>query len=242
MKQWHQGLICGFDLETTGVDPFNDHIIQIGFDVSIGSVLPDGSQFPIDSMSWEHLVNPGVPILNSEIHGITDERVAEANDEAVEITELVWFLRAMAAVEIPVVAFNASFDLTFARAVARRHNVPWDLQDLIVLDPHVIDKKIDKWRKGSRKQEAVAELLGVEFDADRLHSARYDAEIGVRILRQQGVRSSSRNWATKEFSDRVAGWAVTQQTELQKYFTEKGKTNDDGSPIVIEIGWPYRGR
>lgn len=237
---WHQGLICGFDLETTGVDPFNDHIIQIGFDVSLGSVFPNGEQFPIDAMSYEHLVDPGIPITNSEIHGITDDRVRNMPDEAVEVAELVWFLRAMAAAEIPVVAFNAAFDFTFARQVALRHNVPWDLDDLIILDPIVIDRMVDKWRKGSRKQGAVADLLGVEYEADRLHSARYDAEIGVKILRKMGLEHSSRDWATKEFSDGLAKTAVQQQTELQQYFTDKGKTNDDGTPIVVSIGWPYR--
>lgn len=238
-KNWYQGLVCGFDLETTGVDPFNDSIVQIGFDVSLGSVLAGYGQFPIDALSYEHLVQPGIPIPNSEIHGVTDDMVLGANSEAVEITELVWFLRAMAAAQIPVVAYNAAFDFTFARSVARRHNVPWDLDDLIVLDPLVIDRKVDKWRKGSRKQADVASLYGIEHDFEKLHSARFDAGLGVEILRAMGHKHSTRNWATREFSASLATTAVKQQAELQAYFTKSGKLDDNGDPLVIKTGWPY---
>ena len=34
-EAWYEGALVGFDLETTGVDPFSDHIIQIGIDFSI---------------------------------------------------------------------------------------------------------------------------------------------------------------------------------------------------------------
>ena len=241
--KWHQRTICGFDLETTGTDPDVDHIVQIGFDVSIGSRLPGGSQFPINAMSYEHLVDPGVPIENSDVHGITDEIVAGLQqDEGAAITELVWYLRAMAAAQIPVVAYNAAFDLTFARAVALRHNVPWDLDDLIIMDPMVLDKKIDKWRKGSRKQDATAAFYGIGVDAERLHSARYDAGIGVQILRAMGAKYSKIDWTTPSFMESTRGWAIDQQMSLAAYFRKSGKTNDDGSEIVVKIGWPYFGQ
>ncbi len=60
-----------FDLETTGVNPATDRIVE----VAMVKLMPDGSR---DSQSW--LVNPGQPIPPgaSKVHGIQDEDVAEA--------------------------------------------------------------------------------------------------------------------------------------------------------------------
>ena len=234
MRNWYDGLICGFDLETTGLDPATDHIVQVGIDVSLGSL---GS--PIPGMSYEHLVNPGVKIENSDIHDITDDMVVGARTEAQAVEELVWFLRAMAVARIPVVAYNAVFDFTFSREVAGRHKIDWLSEDLIIIDPLVIDRKVDKWRKGSRRQGDVAELYEVHVDTDALHSARYDAEIAVKILRRMAAKHSTVSWATQAFTVAQAEWAVEHQRSLQAYFTKSGKTDDDGKPAVVQVGWPY---
>ncbi len=57
-----------FDLETTGVDPENDRIVQI----AMIRVEPGGSR-----QTFETLVNPGCPIppQATAVHGITDEDV-----------------------------------------------------------------------------------------------------------------------------------------------------------------------
>lgn len=233
MTKWYDGLICGFDLETTGLDPATDHIVQVGIDVSLGSL-----GVPIPGMSYEHLVNPGVKIENSDMHGITDDMVVGARTEAQAIEELVWFFKAMAAARIPVVAYNAAFDFTFSREVSSRHKIDWLSEDLIIIDPFIIDRKVDKWRKGSRTLGAVAELYDVQT-TDALHSARYDALITVRVLRRMAAKHSTINWATQEFTEQQAQWAVEQQRSLQAYFAESGRTDADGKPAVVQVGWPY---
>jgi DNA polymerase-3 subunit epsilon len=57
-----------FDLETTGVDPENDRIVQI----ALIRVEPGGAR-----QTFETLVNPGCPIppQATAVHGITDEEV-----------------------------------------------------------------------------------------------------------------------------------------------------------------------
>ncbi|MCF8463850.1 MAG: 3'-5' exonuclease [Flavobacteriales bacterium] len=59
-----------FDLETTGVNVAEDRIVEI----SIIKLNPDGSEEVLTE-----LVNPGMPIPkeSSEVHGITDEKVAD---------------------------------------------------------------------------------------------------------------------------------------------------------------------
>ena len=62
--------ICFFDLETTGINVAKDRIVEI----SILKVYPNGNR---ESKTW--LVNPEMPIPKqaSDIHGITDDKVAE---------------------------------------------------------------------------------------------------------------------------------------------------------------------
>jgi DNA polymerase-3 subunit epsilon len=62
--------LCIFDLETTGINISKDRIVEI----CILKVFPDASR---ESKTW--LVNPEMPIPkeSSDIHGITDEMVAD---------------------------------------------------------------------------------------------------------------------------------------------------------------------
>ena len=62
---------CFFDLETTGINIANDRIVEI----SVLKVFPNGNK---ESHTWR--VNPTIPIpkATSDIHGITDEMVADA--------------------------------------------------------------------------------------------------------------------------------------------------------------------
>ena len=61
--------IVFFDLETTGLQIAKDRIVEI----AILKILPNGKK---ESKRW--LVNPTIPIPKetTEIHGITDENVA----------------------------------------------------------------------------------------------------------------------------------------------------------------------
>ena len=63
--------IIFFDLETTGINPASDKIVQI----CIIKLFPDGS-----TEQKTRLINPGVPIPfeATEIHGITDDNVKDS--------------------------------------------------------------------------------------------------------------------------------------------------------------------
>ena len=64
--------LCFFDLETTGVNVVTDRIVEI----AILKLLPNGNR---EGKTW--LVNPGCPIPKgaSDVHGITDDKVADAS-------------------------------------------------------------------------------------------------------------------------------------------------------------------
>ena len=92
-----------FDIETTGFDPFNDKIIEIGAVKMRGKeIIGEFSEF----------VNPEIPIPPkiTKLTTITDEMVANA--EKIE-TVLPKFLEFCA--NTTVVAHNAKFDVGFIK-------------------------------------------------------------------------------------------------------------------------------
>ena len=58
-----------FDLETTGIDKVNDRIVEIAI------IRFDGEK----KFEFQSYINPGIPIPAgaTEVHGITDEMVAD---------------------------------------------------------------------------------------------------------------------------------------------------------------------
>jgi DNA polymerase-3 subunit epsilon len=92
--------IIAIDLETTGLSPLVDRIIEIG----ALKVTPNGIEI------FETLVNPEIPIppFTTDIHGITDEMVKNSPRIKDVLKNLNDFIG-----ELPVVAHNAKFDLGF---------------------------------------------------------------------------------------------------------------------------------
>ena len=63
--------LVAFDLETTGVDADKDRIVEFCF-IELNEALEEQGR-------WSRLVNPGIKIPQEtiDIHGITDDMVAE---------------------------------------------------------------------------------------------------------------------------------------------------------------------
>jgi DNA polymerase III epsilon subunit len=102
MKKWYElGPFTVFDLETTGMSPANNRIVEIAA-IRIDS---DGTQFRFHS-----LVNPGCPIpyAASRVHHITDDMVCNAPTFHETGIEFMDFAR-----DSTLVAHNARFDLGF---------------------------------------------------------------------------------------------------------------------------------
>ncbi len=97
------------DVETTGLSPVRDRVVELGWAIMRG----DGTMLSSDST----LVNPGCPIPAdaSRVHGIFDSDVANSPtlDEAVTSYPDLWE-RAL-----PSVCHNASFDAAFLRQSPR---------------------------------------------------------------------------------------------------------------------------
>ena len=99
--------IVSVDIESTGIDPEKDAIIEIG------AVRFDGRRIEGE---WSTLVNPGrrIPPFITQLTGISDHMVREAPS----IREVVGQLEKFAG-EAPILGQRIAFDLSFLR----RHGV-----------------------------------------------------------------------------------------------------------------------
>ena len=72
MPRWFEDTLLALDLETTGLDPIEDRIVQ-------AAVVLVGADGAVSDKSWDGIVDPGVPIPvgASNIHGITTERARQ---------------------------------------------------------------------------------------------------------------------------------------------------------------------
>ena len=167
--------IFAFDVETTGLDPIEDRIVQLG-----GVFHNSGARLGPRKSS---LINPGVPIPPevTEIHGITDAMVAGAESFAAVGLRFVDDLRQGPDCEEPVLCgYNApAFDVPFINAELNRHGIEHRIDPTRVLDPLVFVRWHHRgWRV--RNLEAAARRCG--FVIERAHSAADDAEAALHVL------------------------------------------------------------
>ena len=79
---------------------------------------------------------------------------------------VVFAAEALLAVGIPLVVYNAPYDLSLLDRECRRHRVEPLGYPHPVIDPLVIDKAVDRYRKGKRTLVAAAERYGVDLDPE----------------------------------------------------------------------------
>lgn len=172
--------MIGFDLETTGVNPEDDRIVT-------GTVIVDIPGRELDINNW--LVNPGreIPESASDIHGITTAHVQEKGMSPLVAVWDMWdTISTHWAPDVPLVIYNAPFDLTMMDRELERHGGGG--VDVLgpVLCPLTIDRGVDRYRKGKRTLSALCEYYGVELvDA---HTSEADVAATMMIMRILAVR------------------------------------------------------
>lgn len=218
-----------FDTETTGVDTARARI------VSSTIALLGGSGEVVERYDW--LIDPGVdiPEAAARVHGITTE-VARASGVAADVgvSQIVTQIGAMLERGFPLVAYNAPFDLSLLRAEASRHGVAWPGALSPVVDPLILDKQVDRYRRGKRTLEVVAAHYGVPLDG--AHDAGEDAIAAGRVA-QAIARRYAHVLPTEVTALHTAqvGWAAAQAESFQEYM--RRERNPD---FVADGAWPLR--
>lgn len=231
---WHLGRRVGFDLETTSRDPRVARIVSAAvvlFDsqteVSAGLSAPSPS---VRVQEW--LVNPGVeiPAETTAIHGITTERAQAAGQLAAEaIPQIVYALSQEFAAGTPVVIFNAPYDLTVLAQEAQRYGADFPTA-MPVIDPLVIDKQVDQFRRGKRTLGHLSTHYRVGLDD--AHSASADAWAAVEVADALATRFPQIQIDAAELHQLQIGWKADQAASLQEYFR---RTRPDA---VVDPRWP----
>jgi DNA polymerase III epsilon subunit family exonuclease len=150
------------DVETTGFSPVNDRIVEVA------CVLVDGDRI---AERWATLVKPGIdiPARATEIHGITNEMVANAPSLEVALSALREMCRART-----VVAHYARFDLSFLRDLCAEDAI-CTMKLARALVPEAPNHKNQTLRTWLRIDDALEEELGA-------HRALDDALVTAHIL------------------------------------------------------------
>jgi DNA polymerase-3 subunit epsilon len=214
MTTWYEGRLAGFDLETTGVNVEQDRIVT-------ACVVQCGAKQPTQSFNW--LADPGIEIPEeaAKVHGITTERARAEGRPAAEVVEqVVTGLAESVLAGLPVVAMNASFDLTMLDREARRHGVQplTDIvgKDLRVIDPRVLDKQVSR-RKGRRTLSDLCEHYQVKLDG--AHSSDADAIAACRVAWRLGTTVAQLgSMSIDDLHQAQIKWAEAQGRSLAAYF------------------------
>lgn len=227
---WHRGRLAAFDVESTGVDPQSDRIVT-------ATVAVVGGGEPADESSW--LADPGVeiPIGATNVHGITTEQARAEGRPAPEVVdEITTKLAAALGGGAPIVAFNARYDLTMLDREARRHGIEplvdriGGPESLLVIDPLIIDKQLDRYRKGKRTLEVVCGHYDVELND--AHQADADAIAAARLAWRMGEKFPELAVELPELHKQQVDWAAEQAASLEEYFLSQGKNE------TVERAWP----
>lgn len=174
-----------FDVETTGIDPQADRIIELG-----AVRFVDG--IPVDSFST--LVNPNkrIPASATAVNHITNDMIIDAPDERTAFAAFLKYLdRAVVGSEI-MCAHNASFDFGFLENTLKRLGYSAQLKyiDTLSLSRKYI-KGIPSYKLGT-----IADCLSIQNRA--AHRAAGDAEVCGKILIAI-LDSHSENGSYKEY-------------------------------------------
>jgi DNA polymerase III subunit epsilon len=224
-----QRSLAVFDLETTGVDVRTARIVTACI-----AVL-DASGALVSRRDW--LADPGVEIPEgaAAIHGITTERArAEGRPAAEVVAEIVAELRTHLSAGVPLVVYNAPYDLSLLRFEAERHGVAPLVDPAPVVDPLVIDKAVDRYRKGKRTLEAAAAHYGVALDG--AHDAGVDAIAAGHVARAIVEAHAAKLPATlDDLHAQQVVWHEQQASSFEDYM----RTQRD-QHFTADRGWPVR--
>jgi DNA polymerase III epsilon subunit family exonuclease len=168
-KPLRESTFAVVDLETTGVDPSTDRIIQMA------AVVVDSAGQVVEV--FDTVVRPECPDeyvhAAEHIHGITAEQVAGG----MPLREALERLRHISSDKI-FTAHNARFDIGFLQAESER--VGMDLSVPTYVDTLQIARRTDAERTRRHSLDALCQHYGIQ--RERAHEALSDATATAELL------------------------------------------------------------
>jgi DNA polymerase-3 subunit epsilon len=232
MSSWATEPMLAFDLETTGVNADGDRIATACAAVVREGVV--GYQ-----RDWMIAIDVDMPEEASAVNGLTTDHLRTHGRPAAHvIPEIANAVRYALSLGMPIVAYNAAFDLTFLDRECRR----WVKQGLVevigvdirpVLDPFVLWKEADRYRRGGRKLTDACDVFGVEL-GENAHEAAADAIAATRVLYRLAQKYARIGGTSlDELHAAQVIWRAQQCDGLRAHFDLNGIEHDG-----IPGGWP----
>jgi DNA polymerase-3 subunit epsilon len=225
---WHRAPLASFDTETTGTQ------IDIARIVSAALIRANG-----EPLRWLSDVNGlEIPAAATAVHGITTEHARAHGRPAKQVVEEIADALAgeLAGGHTALVVMNAPFDLSLLEAECVRHGVR-TLTDRIgdvslIVDPLVLDRAADKYRKGRRNLESLAQHYGVELtDA---HAADADAQAALDVALRIAEAHPKLQVPARILHGWQVAWHEKWATNYQSFLR---KSRPDA---VVDGRWPVR--
>jgi DNA polymerase-3 subunit epsilon len=211
--------ICFFDLETTGINITNDRIVEM----AVLKLNPDDSQ---EEKLW--LINPEMPIPAeaAAVHGITDEKVADAPTFKELVAEISTFI-----IHCDLAGFNSDrFDIPLLAEEMLRAEYDFDMKNLKTVDVQTIFHKMEQ------RTLSAALKFYCQQDLTDAHSALADTRATFDVLQAQLERYAElepsidflSTFTSRRKSADLAGFIIFNKEgkECFSFGKHKGKTVD----------------
>ncbi|UUU21679.1 exonuclease domain-containing protein [Streptomyces sp. DSM 40750] len=225
---WHRSPLASYDCETTGTR------IDVGRIVSAALIRANG-----DVTRWLSDVNGlEIPAAATAVHGITTEHAHAHGTPAKQVVEEIADALAgeLSAGRAALVVMNAPFDLSLLDAECARHGVPTVANRIgavqPVIDPLVLDRAADKYRRGRRNLESLAAHYGV--DLTDAHTADADAQAALDVA----LRIAETHEKLQVPARILHGWQVQwHEAWAANYESFLRRSKPDAT---VDRGWPVR--
>jgi len=222
--------VAGYDCETTGTDVRHDRIVSAAL---VRRAADGGST----TSTW--LIDPGVPVPAAAVavHGLSTKHLrAHGAQPAQALDQIAASLASCLAAGVPILIYNAPFDLRILDAELARHHLP-SLADRLgasvkpVVDPLVIDRAVDRYRTGGRKLQDLIGQYRVK-PSGQLHDATDDVINAIAVFDAiMGVYPSVPRDAMA-----LHDWQVRQHREWAVDFNQWLKSK--GRAPTADPAWP----
>ena len=213
-QKWHDLPLAVLDVETTGLDPEDHRVTEVGIiHFEQGEIVDEYGQ----------LVNPQRPIPeeSTKITGISEDDVADKptfDEIADEVHSRIQ--------DVGIVAYNLSFDRKFLTMELQRAGLNWP-DDAPELDPLIFARQFFKERR-RKDLGTVCEILGIELED--AHRATNDARVTGQVLYAFADRLPE---GLDELLTLQAQW---QQIQAQKMADWRGRDDDETETLSDAFG------
>jgi DNA polymerase-3 subunit epsilon len=222
---WNDGPLVAYDCETTGINIESDRIVT-------AALIDPNDQ----NVTW--LADPGIdiPTAASDIHHVTTAHARKHGQKARTVVEEISEALAESITQgAALVVMNAPYDLSLLDRECTRHHLP-TLEQLLghpvgpVIDPLVLDRAADKYRKGKRTLEALCGHYDVKLDD--AHTADADATAGLDVA----LRIAERKPELQVPAWVLHGWQATWHERWAAGYEEYLRRSRPDA--VISRSWP----